>query len=371
MAMISPLNKNKLLEHKDNVNIFCGDAIEDSEYIDFDFNEMGDANYFLQLADKDWELELNDDPDVEPDKMICEDCSVNLEPMENSYRCPNCGIDKKSYEETDDYSISVANNYNTNECSSMAIRVTGEGSYRYHRGLQRNNSDYSKTQTKKTIRQFNQCNARAHKKFPVIILKEAAEMYNILQKKKIVRRGNGKDGSLGGCLYFAFIENRITKKSKTIANFMGVEDSYISKGIAHLRELHDQGIINLPLDRDPKEDYIYQYFEGLKIDNKYKEVVSQVIDRSEETDLMGDNNSRISTKCSGAIYLLQQQLDLPFTKSDIVNVCEISKSTYIQYYKYLFINRKLINIILKKHNIPRMRSKKNAKKVKKTKNKCL
>lgn len=338
MAMNSSLNKNEL----SRVDIF---NIPE---------ETIDSN------DK-WDEELNEDFIEEPNYMICEDCYVNLESMEHSFRCPNCGIEKKSYEETSDYSASVANNYNTNNHSAVAFKVSGVDSYKYNKGLQINTgSDYSKTRIKDNIKLLNQCNARSSKSLPVSLLVEAAEMYNIIQinavihKKDCVFRGNGRMGVLGACLYFVFTQHRITKTNKFLADFLDIEESYISKGRNKLKSLEKQNIITLPEYHDTKDDYIFQHCEGLRIDKKYMNCISEIIDISRSTKMRGENNADTISRCAGVIYLLKSQLNLPFNEKDIHKVCRREIATFKKFKKYLIINRKNINKILKKYNIPKI-----------------
>jgi hypothetical protein len=74
--------------------------------------------------------------------------------------------------------------------------------------------------------------------------------------------------------------------------------------------------------------------------------------------MKGENNSRISTKCAGAVYTLGLQLGLKFTVNDIVKSCNISRSTFIRYYKYLFQNRKALRPIFRKHKVPSLKKRK-------------
>ena len=341
--MLSSLNNTKL-----EVNIFNipGDTIDTNDCFE-------------------WDKELNENFFEETNKMFCEDCCVNLESMEHSFRCPECGIEKKSYEETCDYSASVANNYNTNNYSAVAFKVSGIDSYKYNKGLQINGSDYSKTRIRDNIKLLNQCNARTSKRLPSNLLVEAVEMYNIMQtnasiyyanstEKKGVFRGNGRKGVLGACLYFVFTRNRITKTNKFLAEFLDIEESYISKGRSILKDMGRKKIITLPDYHETKGDYIYQNCEGLRIDKKYINCISEIIDASRSTKMKGENNANTKSRCAGVIYLLKLQLNFPFNEVDIHQVCEVTIATFKKFKKHLIVNRKIINKIFKKYGIPKI-----------------
>ena len=340
------LNNNNLFTIKDALDIEYGDAkytfalFADNEFEDFDEDIRG-----LDCKD-DWKK--------------CPDCEVRMQPMKNSYQCTQCGRDAEIFNQGDEFSTSIVDNYNTNDSCSLSIKIVGKDSYRYHKALMRTSSDYSKIQYNNTNKQLSRCNAQSIEgKLPIIILKEAADLYSTIQKCNIVRRGNGRKGVLGACIYFVCNRHNITKKPKEIAIFLNIEESYLSKGDKLLRQLHATGKIDIPVHHNPKDAYIIQYFESLSIDNKYKPFISELIDIASSIDMMGENNSRISTKCAGAVYVLKLQESLSFTKADIVKYCKISKSTFIRYYEFLIQNRRLLKPVFKKHNItPLVRLKK-------------
>jgi transcription initiation factor TFIIIB Brf1 subunit/transcription initiation factor TFIIB len=315
--------------------------------------EYGDAEYTFALF-KDNEFDdLDDDiPDEDEDWKTCPDCKIRMQPMKNSYKCVQCGRDKTILEQNGEFSSSIIENYNTNANCSLSIKIVGKDSYKYHKALLRTSNDYGKTQANNTNKQLSRFNSQSKGgKLPIIILKEAAELYGEIQKCKIVRRGNGRKGALGACIYFVCNMHNITKKPKEIASFLGIEESYLSKGDKLLRKLHSKNKIDIPVHHNPKDAYILQYFESLGLDNKYKPFISELIDRASQVDMMGENNSRISTKCAGAIYALNIQESLKISKTDIVRYCKISKSTFLFYYEFLLQNRRLLKEVFDKHGI--------------------
>jgi transcription initiation factor TFIIIB Brf1 subunit/transcription initiation factor TFIIB len=343
-----PLNNNNLFDNEDTESIEYGDAkytfalFEDNEFEDFE-----DETPELECAD-DWKT--------------CPECGIRMQPMKCSYQCLDCGRDMQVLEQGGEFSASIIDNYNTNANCSLSIKIVGKDSYRYHKALLRTASDYSKIQSNNTNKQLSRFNSQSKEgKLPIIILKEAAELYGKIQKCNIVRRGNGRKGALGACIYFVCNRHNITKKPKEIAMFLSIEESYLSKGDKLLRRLHAEGKIDIPVHHNPKDAYILQYFESLGIDNKYKPFVSELIDRASQVDMMGENNSRISTKCAGAVYTLKVQESLKISKTDIVKYCKISKSTFIRYYEFLIQNRRVLKPVFKKHNVTPLRKSKKKK----------
>ena len=323
--------------------------------------EYGDRSYVFSLFQDD-EFSNFDAPELQTleiiDYKLCPDCNVKMQPMKTSYQCLQCGRDKKILENNSGYTPNIMGNYNTSESCSLPLKIVGVDSYRYNKALMRTSSNYVKVllyTTNKQLTHQNTLNQR--KQLPVTILREAAEMYGKVQALKIVRRGDGRKGALGACIYFACCADNITKKPKEIAKFMGVDESYLSNGDKLLRKLHSQGLINIPAYHDPTVAYLSQYFQALRIDGKYKEFVMELLEVSTSQKMRGENNSRISTKCAGLMYVLKTQMELNITDADIVRCCDIVKSTFIKYYKYLVSNRSLLKPVFKKYSIPPLRKK--------------
>lgn len=333
-----------------------------NKHDDNDINGYRDANYTFALFESDEFENFGEEVpglECEEDWKTCPDCKTRMQPMKCSYQCLQCGRDTQVLEQGGEFSASINDNYNTSSKCAVSIKIVGKDSYRYHKALLRTSSDYSKTQSNNTNKQLCQFNSRSIEgKLPIIILKEAADLYSQIQKCKIVRRGNGRKGALGACIYFVCASHNITKKPKEIAKFLNIEESYLSKGDKLLRRLEAEGKIEIPIHHDPKDAYILQYFESLNIDNKYKPFVSEIIDRASQVDMKGENNSRISTKCAGVIYMLKIQESLNISNAEIVKRCKISKSTFNRYYEFLVKNRKVLRPIFKKHGIPRLKKSK-------------
>lgn len=345
------LNNNNLFPKSDEKNITLGGCEDLFALIDdADFDNMRDTSD-VSLDDVDWKH--------------CSDCNVKIHPNGSIYNCPMCGRTESVIDYNEEYSQSVADQYNTKKSGSAALRVVGNDSYVYARALIANTSvDYTATQKKETTKQLHRHNSQSNHKFPIIVLKETTEMYGQIQQE-VVRRGNGRLGALASCLDFVCQKKGITKKPKVIAEFMQIEESDLSRGDKLLRDLHAENKINIPIYHDPLPDYINQYFEKLDIDQKYKPFVHELITTASDETKCSPNNAQPSTKCAGAIYTLVVQMGLDFDKNKISKECIISKSTFIRYYDFLVKNRKTLNEVFKKHKIPKLRSKKN--RVKKTK----
>jgi transcription initiation factor TFIIIB Brf1 subunit/transcription initiation factor TFIIB len=346
-STIPPLNNNNLFSTEDANDIKYGNGnCEFSMYDDDEFENLGEKT--LELSCDNWK--------------ICPDCNVQMTRLKNSFACEQCGRDKTVFESNGEYSNSIIDNYNTNKNCPQLMKLVGKKLYRYQKALWGTTSNYKAVQTMKTQQQLDQRNAQSKSmKFFPIILKEAANLYKQVQQHE-TRRKRGRGGALGSCIEFVCYRHGISKQPKEIAEYIGVEETYLSKGDKLLRKLQSTGDIDIPVHHDPKDDFILQYFELFSIDEKYKPFVSAVIDRASHTDMIRDSQNKISTQCTGTVYLLKMLLNLPFTKHDIAKQCKKSISTVVKYYDFLLRNRKKINAVCKKFNMPLLKRKKRKKK---------
>ena len=312
----------------------------------------GYTNEGLDSLDDVDENVFNSIHDMSVVKNICNDCKIEMQFIDSSIRCLTCGREEEMIVTDESISNTIISQYNTHANCPFSLKAVGIGSNSINKSIIITGSDYSKTQSNVTKRQLSRLNANSkYLKLPNIVLDRAAEIYGIMQKNNIVRRGKGRLGLLGACIFYSCSEHGITKRSKDISKFVNVEESYISSGDKDLRNVKSKGKLEINIHYNPQEDYINQYFDALRLDEKYKPVISDIIDiSSQHTEMRGENNSRISTKCAGAIFLLVTQLKLKINMQDIVKYCNIS-TIFTGYYEFLLKNRKRINKILVKHSI--------------------
>jgi transcription initiation factor TFIIIB Brf1 subunit/transcription initiation factor TFIIB len=337
----TPLNTN-------NKNLFLKSDATDIKYGDVeDCLVLFDDDEFDKISDEKIELECEDEG------KLCPDCETRIQPMQSSYICPNCSRDIQIYEYKNEYSDSIVNNYNTSNNCAQSLRVVGKDANRYARALYKSTLNYDIIRSNTTRKQLNRYNAQSnHIKLPIFVLKEAAGLYKEFQKHTKVKRGKGRLGVLGACLSFICDKHKLSKQPKEIANFLEIEEAYLSKGDKLLRKAHADGFIDILVHYDPTDSYVERYFAVLDIDEKYKDFILEIIERSLNKDMKGLNRSRINTQCIGAIYALKIQLNLPFTIKEITESCRISKTTFMRYYDFLMKNTKKLNPICKKHGIP-------------------
>lgn len=298
----------------------------------------------------------------------------------------------------------------TNEEQSSNLNIVGIGSHKYTK-LLHSTRPYDEIRDRTTSKQFHMLNYTAtEKKFPNEVISLAIEMYKKIQNAGIVLRASKRLGTMAACIYYACKKLEITKKPKDISRIIKVKEVYISTGDKIIRELASKGIVEIePDSNNSGNDFVEEYFQTLNINIYYKNFVKELLDKV-STSHIGDDKSRLSTKCVGIIYMLyncitsdhnlteenlkkknyQMLRDLPPFFINLGNIyenkccesptvslsvtkkkskvkseektktlpqmlqeeCKISKSTYNKFYVILLKNRKKFKELFIKHNIP-------------------
>ncbi len=309
--------------------------------------------YMTPNIDLEIKLELSSDERVK--YTICKTCNVEGVMGEGVVECPSCGLVTYVVDDNNKFSYSVEKDHNVSVNSFMSFNIVGKNSYCYQRSFLKTCANYSyfrKNSNKKDLCNYNY--QHEGKKIPKNAVKLAIEMFSTIKEHNYVFRGNGKKGVLGACLFYACVIKHITKTPREIASVMKIEERFLSHGDRIVQEMNEKGIINIPTILRPIKDYLDQYFPALKLPDKYKQFILDLIDRAEIKNIHVIHDSRTTTKCIGAIYTLSLSLKSlrHITKDVIVAECNISKSTFIRYHNLLMSHYKVLKPVFKKHKIP-------------------
>ena len=277
--------------------------------------------------------------------------------------CPNCGQKRPLMRENSHYCASISQTHNTAGNAFMSFKMIGKNSYSKQVNLLKTCSDsiaYSDNNNKKAIMNYNY--QVIGNKFPKDALEKAHNLICQVRRAGFVFRGNGKMGIWGACISVSCHANRTTKARKSICKLLKIEERFLSQGERKISSMVEDGIIVLPKVKPTKstcadsslEDYIVQYFAALEIPMRYGSFIIDLINRAKKKKLHIEHDSRLTTKCVGAIYMLTTRVKSlnRITKDMIWKESNISKSTFTRYYRLLFVNHKKLKKVFKRHHIP-------------------
>lgn len=307
-----------------------------------------DANINLEVK-----MDLNGEKIVK--YTICPKCEIEGTISDGIIKCSKCGLETAIIDSDVKFNYATEKDHNVSDNSFMSFNFIGKNSYCYQRSFLKTCANYSSFRRNNNRKDMYNYNYQYEgKKIPKNAIKLAIELFSKIKEKNYVYRGNGKKGVLGACLFYACVMNHITKTPREIAAVMEIEDRFLSQGDRIVQELNEKGVIKIPTILRPLKDYIDQYFPTLNISLKYKDFIVDIIERAEKQNIHIRNDSRTTTKCIGAIWLLINRVRSlkSITKDTIVKECNISKSTFIRYYNLLLSHGDILKPVFKKHKIP-------------------
>lgn len=293
---------------------------------------------------------------IDVDYKICPQCDIQCKIHETMIVCEKCGLEREwNCHSNSLYSSTIEQCYNTASNSFMTFNIIGTNSYCYNRSFLKTCSDYTAYRTNNNKKEIiNRIYQYEGNKPPHNIINAAADLFDEIKLAGYVYRGDGKLGVIGACLYYASILNNLTRTPKDIALIMGIDEKFLSHGDRILQELNELQVITIPTNYKPILDYINQFFPALSIPDVYKDFVVDIIKRAERKHLHIKNESRLTTKVVGAIYLLTRRVPgLRYIKTETIsrecnNIC---KSTFMKYSQLITDNYRIMKKPFRKHKI--------------------
>lgn len=318
--------------------------------------KLVDENLFQWFSEPQFNAEYDT---IDNNHNYCSDCNIPMELSGTEYQCNLCGLTSRNETE--------GTIKDHDETVSANIRITtGANRGRFYNIT----SDYTKTQKKMIIDQLLQHQVHyAGPSFPINVLNATATQYNRIQKiitedeidengivtrqKKFVRRGGIKDEVLAGLIYFECIREKLVRKKKDIATFMGLVTNGFARGENILRNLEAEGKIEIPVDEEPIEGFIDRYLEALNLDDpNYSKFIIDIIVESEKKKI--GMNSQISSKIVGAVWILINRCRLGISAQALEKAADnTKKNTFTKFYNIVFANMDVFGMIFDKYNIPK------------------
>ena len=284
---------------------------------------------------------------TEHNTIICTACNCEMRKQGGvNYICMQCGY-KNSFNIDVEPTFTLKDNYTTNSASATTLQIMGPGAFKFQNNMRKNTTNYKKKQYKDTHTQIEKF-IRQHDgtKIPSNIITIAADYYFAAQQHEIKRSYN-RIATMAECLYRTCNFHGVGRKPKEIIDIFHIEQSDLSKGSNILDKLHSQGLLkDFDYNKTNYDDALLsRYFNCLNIkrengEKKYYQFCTDIIDFTIKYKIA--NNNIVSTKCAGAIYLLTTfDKTVKVSKDNISKSCDISKSTFTEFYK-------TINNLLKK-----------------------
>lgn len=305
-----------------------------------------------------------DNPFAEKKKELesanCPVCHITLSKLHSEYSldCKTCGyMEVVSKSET--LGMQSGDNHNVSSNSYMSFKPVGGGkNHLYTNTMIKYTSEaavYKDNQVLDKIVRYNFINNELN--LPQSILDSACELFitikNSVVEGNYVRRGKSLRGVLGAGVYVECQRAGITKTKAQIAKMMQVDESHITNGYDELVYFDSKGVILLPKNKDPSEDFFNELFEIFEIPIRYKQFALDLLERMIVKNIKEVQNCQNFSKCIGIVYFMGLHFKFKnITHENIsINYNKIARSTYLNITKAVQSNFGILEKTFKKHNL--------------------
>ena len=218
----------------------------------------------------------------------------------------------------------------------VSKRVKNSQIYKVERFQQWNGMTYKERSKYKTFNEIKRvCETND---LPLIIIKEANSLYSICSEHRITR-GNNKLGLIAACVYFACKNCSVPRSAKEIASMFSIKSVLVTKGVKHLQETLQSNRNNERIEKTTtinQNDFIERFCSKLSISEQDTVEIVKISQQTVKHNLVSENTP--PSIAAGCIYLYCLEKQLPVTKRDISQQCNISEVTIHK--SYLKINSK-------------------------------
>ena len=183
---------------------------------------------------------------------FCAECHCALIVRELQYECPSCHALQEAADYSDVQPVSVATEAGEGALRGR-LRVVGADSAWFQPDLDRTNpGEYSETQKKTTYAELRRLNeeykGRGGNSFPLNVLSDVAENYNVIQQTS-VKRSMMKRSILSALLFHACISRGFTRTKTEVAEFAKLRNHGIARGDDYIRMVsEDTGLAGLDMN---------------------------------------------------------------------------------------------------------------------------
>jgi hypothetical protein len=291
---------------------------------------------------------------------ICK-CGEEMFPKNGVYTCDACGyIDPNlTIDLTEEQQKAVTSSYNF---STNGRSLRAKGSKRLNRAFAQDQT-YTNIQEENFVkRMLNKKFGHGRKSLPMYTIVEACKIYCNVIRPKIdeIFRSRSLTSILAKLAQIKSIDTDIGFISdKDIADMFSIKQHDLNIAEKKLIKWYNLQIIDVKvtLDSDKLKDiYVNQCFKHLKIPEKFKEFVFDIIDNIDRARLSACFNSFIQTKCAAIIYLLtrvDEEIHENIKPSMIEEEMSVSTATMKKYYDSVIVPHKwLLWYPFQKHRIP-------------------
>lgn len=292
---------------------------------------------------------------IRDSELECPKCGIEMTKSWNEFHlvCPKCSISYPIGETEEHHTITAGETHNTSSNAYMSFKPVGAKNRLYMNTMVKYTSEYEPYRDKQILQlltQFNFINEEF--KLPMDVIRASCEMFITLRSHEYIVRGKTRRGVLGACIYVQCQKAKVTKTKAQIATMLKIEEAKITFGLKELQQYGKIGVVDIPENVDPTNDYIDRFFEIFDIPQEYKQFILDLIDRMNKKRIEECMQCFNTTKCIGVIFFLNKLLDLGITHEQIAANCSnITRDTYLNISNAIQNNEIKLKKVFIKHKV--------------------
>lgn len=299
---------------------------------------------------------------------ICAACACPLIIRELCYECPQCHAVREAADYADVQPQSVASEAGDGALRGR-LRVVGAESAWFQPDLDRTNpGDYCEMQKKTTYAELRRLNeeyrGRGGNPFPLNVLSDVAETYNVIQQMS-VKRSMMKRSILSALLFHACISRGFTRTKAEVAEFAKLRNHGIARGDDYIRSVdEDRGLAGLDMNHPRLFPHIETTFSELELEGPgvptLRAAVCAIVRRA-DAELVGIRSvlrsKVIASTCEVLVRAesrrpLSARPPLSQTLATVASRCGIRRHTIVRFRRELADYHSVFADIYAAHGLP-------------------
>ena len=197
--------------------------------------------------------------------------------------------------------------------------------------------DYNETSLNNT---FEDIKLKCHKNnIPQIVINSACHYAHLIKKSKVITRGKNRIALHAAAVFVSCQKHEKSYTPADISKIFNINVKNITQGYKKFCEImsNTNNLNDLVNDVDnlTAVNYVDRFCKKIKYNSKYTEISKYIANQIDKIQINWENKNKPLSLASGCILLTATEYNLPITKKDVSEICNVSPVTVNKIHKKL------------------------------------
>ena len=197
--------------------------------------------------------------------------------------------------------------------------------------------DYNETSLNNT---FEDIKLKCYKNnIPQIVINSACHYAHLIKKSKVITRGKNRIALHAAAVFVSCQKHEKSYTPTDIAKIFKINVKDITQGYKKFCEImgNTNNLNSLVNDVDNLTaiNYVDRFCKKIKFNSKYTEISKYIASQIDNIKINWENKNKPLSLASGCILLTATEYNLPVSKKDVSDICEVSPVTVNKIHKKL------------------------------------